>query len=342
MKKDDIKRCINDFEPDLYMKTRISANISQNKRHKKSFFKPALSLVMAVLLIAGFNFGINNFNQKHIVSENNSTVQDDKTSFTNLNSLDFAITAYAADDNGKTGTDVMLSDKNINFINDLKVIQDVIKSIPARYVYTVSGKCGFDIKADNMKKVTVKTDNGSLYYYNDQLKNHLIEENEYYAAIIPLTQEQNEPLKDLKRDEWFSERDTFEEFMKNNDVSAYLQGVDFNECGVEYDNSGDTPCYKLYPFEKENSFWIHHTDEISIDIYNKKDGVADLEYHPDKADGYFRNSKSDTADAPAPAFASAPKDIIYITVEFENGKSVTKKLSTSFNAEGIMQIEFIK
>lgn len=326
MKKEDIKSCIDEIKADAYMKTRIKANIKPAK--KRSFAKPLISAVTAFALLIGIGLGVN-----QVYDEKSPDITPSNTYSTNKGLLDFSIVAYAASDTGETGEAVLLSEDNINIINDAKVILSQIKSIDGGYVYAIDGKCAFDISAENMKRVTVKTDGGTLYYNDEQLKQHLIKNGEYYKAVIPLTAEQNEYVLSLDEAQFINDRERFEQFATEYDVSQYLEGVDIDKCGVEYDAYSETPCFKLYEFEFLNSFWKHHIDEISVDIYNSAAGVKDMRYYPDSFVERMNNS------AVIVLSPSEPVDSIYITVEFENGESVTKRIDVYFGDGAESQIE---
>lgn len=331
MKKDDIKSCIVTFEPDAHMKTRIKANIKPAK--KRGVFKPLVSAVTAVALFVCIGFGVNHTSDKEIsdVTQSNTNLSEQVK-----NSLDFSIVAYAADDDGETSEGVLLSEENINIINDAKIILSQIKSLNGGYEYSADGKICFDITADNMKRVTVKTADGSLYYNDEQLKQHLIRNGEYYKAIIPLTFEHNEYVLSFDEDEFINDRECFEQFITEYDVSAYLEGVDFDKCGVEYDDSSENPCFKLYEFELLNSFWKHHIDEISVDIYDDAAGVKDMRYYPDSLLSTLNDKTNDSV-------LKTPFDSVYITVEFDNGETVTKKIDVSFNQnEMTLQLAIVK
>ncbi|MDE5983960.1 MAG: hypothetical protein K2H13_01725 [Eubacterium sp.] len=324
MKKEDIKRCIDEFEPDPYMKTRIKANIKPSK--KRNFIKPLVSAVTAFALLIGIGVGVN-----QVYDEKSPDITPSNTYSTSEGKglLDFSIVAYAASDTGETGEGVLLSEENINIINDAKIVLSQHKCVDSGYSYSVDGKCAFDISAENMKRVTVKTDGGTLYYNDEQLMQHLIRNEEYYKAIIPLSTEQNEYVLSLNEEQFINDRERFERFIKEYDASQYLEGVDFDECGVEYDDNSENPSFKLYEFELLNSFWKHHIDEINVDIYNSAAGVKDMQYYPDS----FVKQLNDSAVTSLSAYPY-PVDSIYITVEFESGESVTKRIDVYFGKEG--------
>lgn len=327
MKKDDIKSCIDEFVPDAHMKTRIKAKIKPSK--KRSFAKPLISTVTVFALIIGIGVSVNQmYNEKSpdITPSNIYSVADGN------GLLDFSIVAYAASDTGETGEGVLLSEDNINIINDAKIILSQIKSVDGGYVYAIDGKCAFDISAENMKRVTVKSDGGSLYYNDEQLKQHLIGTGEYYKAVIPLTAEQNEYVLSFDETQFINDRERFEQFAMEYDLSQYLEGIDFDKCGVEYDADIKNPCFKLYEFVLLNSFWKHHISEISVDVYNSAEGVKNMRYYPDS----FVKQLNDSS---AIDWSAYPVDSIYITVEFENGESVTKRIDVYFGDGDESQIE---
>ena len=75
--------------------------------------------------------------------------------------------------------------------------------------------------------------------------------------------------------------------------------------------------------------------KISVKTYRDGDKIQDVYYSAD--DAIYALIKN-----PDLKYEDLPSDIITITVKFKDGQKATKKIKTSFNSKGQLQLQYVK
>lgn len=314
----DIKYAIEDIQPDIYMKTRLAAKINDCRKPKiADIWKKLGAAALAVAIVCASAGGFSAYQQN---------TDDPK--------YDITIIAYASDeDDNKIGT-AELSDKAIS-------LPQVKLSTNEKGVSGGSSESGFMIKADNIDSVKLETEYGSFVYWNTPLQDYDEQVRGRINFIeIPLTDEETKDYMDNYYSRVFYNRTREREFVKkliesrdcseyfgDNSMDVELYDVDF--CSKDKDPSGKNIITLSNTDELYDRYFVFDTNKAEIKLYQKNDVVPDIGYSPNASGDYTKPSE-------------VPRDTITITVKFKDGKKAVKQLSTYFNDEGIMQIEFVK
>lgn len=322
-----IKEAIDDIKPDVYMKTRLQAKIKEPKRKSaKSFLKPALSCTLALAVLAGVG--------TYGMTRDNTPVTS-QTSNAKLSSHSFNIVAYAQDENGNKSKNITLENDDISTIENFYI--KVNTESDGNLAVETSSKSGFGINADNVSEATFESENGTFNYFDIPLQNKLIDEGKYYVEI-PLTDEENKLYHDKYENK---DREFYNYLSKHKDLSKYFNGKSQNaeDYGIYYSDKND--------YKNENQLLlapVKYYDELSSKSDNKKisvktyrdgDKIQDVYYSAD--DAIYALIKN-----PDLKYEDLPSDTITITVKFKDGQKATKKIKTSFNSKGQLQLQYVK
>lgn len=322
-----IKAAIDDIKPDAYMKTRLQAKIEEPKRKStKSFLKPALSCTLALAVLAGVG--------TYGMTRDNTPVTS-QTSNVKLSSHSFNIVAYAQDENGNQGENITLGENDVITLKNYRV--KAYKDSDGYQAVKSGSESGFAINAKNVAEVTFESEKGKFSYYDIPLQSKLIDEGKFYVEI-PLTDEENQLYHDKYENK---DREFYNYLSKHKDLTKYFNGKSQNaeDYGIYYSDKND--------YKNENQLLLapkKYYDELSKSSDDKKitaktyrdgDKIQDVYYSAD--DAIYALIKN-----PNLKYEDLPSDTITITVKFKDGQTATKKIKTSFNSKGQLQLQYVK
>lgn len=321
-----IKEAIDDIKPDVYMKTRLQAKIEEPKRKSaKSFLKSALSCTLALAVLAGVG--------TYGMTRDNTPVTS-QTSNVKLSSHSFNIVAYAQDENGNKSKNITLENDDISTIENFYI--KVNTESDGNLAVETSSESGFGINADNVSEATFESENGTFNYFDIPLQNKLIDEGKYYVEI-PLTDEENKLYHDKYENK---DREFYNYLSKYKDLSKYFNGKSQNaeDYAIYYSDKND---YKnenqLLLAQKKYYFKLLKSDckKFTAKTYRNGDKIQDVIYYANGASNALLKN-------PDLKYEDLPSDTITITVKFKDGQKATKKIKTSFNSKGQLQLQYVK
>lgn len=321
-----IKAAIDDIKPDVYMKTRLQAKIEEPKRKSaKSFLKPALSCTLALAVLAGVG--------TYGMTRDNTPVTS-QTSNVKLSSHSFNIVAYAQDENGNKSKNITLGENDVTTLKNYRV--KAYKDSDGYQAVKSGCESGFAINAKNVAEVTFESENGKFSYYDMLLQSKLIDEGKFYVEI-PLTDEENKLYHDKYENK---DREFYNYLSKHKDLSKYFNGKSQNaeDYGIYYSDKND---YKnenqLLLAPNKYYFKLLKSDckKFTAKTYRNGDKIQDVIYYANGASNALLKN-------PDLKYEDLPSDTITITVKFKDGQKVTKKIKTSFNSKGQLQLQYVK
>lgn len=321
-----IKEAIDDIKPDVYMKTRLQAKIKEPKRKSaKSFLKPALSCTLALAVLAGVG--------TYGMTRDNTPVTS-QTSNAKLSSHSFNIVAYAQDENGNQCENITLGENDVTTLKNYRV--KAYKDSDGYQAVKSGCESGFAINAKNVAEVTFESEKGKFSYYDIPLQNKLIDEGKYYVEI-PLTDEENKLYHDKYENK---DREFYNYLAKYKDLSKNFNGKSQNaeDYAIYYSDKND---YKnenqLLLAPKKYYFKLLKSDckKFTAKTYRNGDKIQDVIYYANGASNALLKN-------PDLKYEDLPSDTITITVKFKDGQKATKKIKTSFNSKGQLQLQYVK
>ena len=321
-----IKEAIDDINPDVYMKTRLQAKIEEPKRKSaKSFLKPALSCTLALAVLAGVG--------TYGMTRDNTPVTS-QTSNAKLSSHSFNIVAYAQDENGNQCENITLGENDVTTLKNYRV--KAYKDSDGYQAVKSGCESGFAINAKNVAEVTFESEKGKLSYYDMLLQSKLIDEGKFYVEI-PLTDEENKLYHDKYENK---DREFYNYLSKYKDLSKYFNEKSQNaeDYGIYYSDKND---YKnenqLLLAPNKYYFKLLKSDckKLTAKTYRNGDKIQDVIYYANGASNALLKN-------PDLKYEDLPSDTITITVKFKDGQKVTKKIKTSFNSKGQLQLQYVK
>lgn len=328
-----VKTAIEEINPDPYMKTRLSAKVIEQTAPKKAYlWKRTAAVLLAFVLVLGGAAGF----YQHYTHNNSISISPETT---NHIVPDFAIIAYAGDDTDKKTT-VELDENNISLI-DMKI--KVYKDFDGVWTFESSSTAGFEINADNVESVTFKSEIGNFRYYDAPLRMYQEKKGEYYAAKIPLTDEENEEYQNQLNTEGIGPDYLLKfltEILNSRDCSQYFSGdiAELDKYSIIYSDKEDMDNLNqlcLVDMAKiREELMITNQKEFTAKTYSDDDTISWVYYNPDEIAIYL-------TEHPQTKFSDLPADYIHITVKFKSGENVTKHLKVTFNDDGIMQLEYV-
>lgn len=321
-----IKEAIDDIKPDVYMKTRLQAKIEEPKRKSaKSFLKPALSCTLALAVLAGVG--------TYGMTRDNAPVTS-QTSNAKLSSHSFNIVAYAQDENGNQGENITLGENDVTTLKNYRV--KAYKDSDGYQAVKSGCESGFAINAKNVAEVTFESEKGKFSYYDMLLQSKLIDEGKFYVEI-PLTDEENKLYHDKYENK---DREFYNYLSKHKDLSKYFNGKSQNaeDYAIYYSDKND---YKnenqLLLAQKKYYFKLLKSDckKFTAKTYRNGNKIQDVIYYANGASNALLKN-------PDLKYEDLPSDTITITVKFKDGQKATKKIKTSFNSKGQLQLQYVK
>lgn len=321
-----IKEAIDDIKPDVYMKTRLQAKIEEPKRKSaKSFLKPALSCTLALAVLAGVG--------TYGMTRDNTPVTS-QSSNAKLSSHSFNIVAYAQDENGNQCENITLGENDVTTLKNYRV--KAYKDSDGYQAVKSGCESGFAINAKNVAEVTFESEKGKFSYYDMLLQSKLIDEGKFYVEI-PLTDEENKLYHDKYENK---DREFYNYLAKYKDLSKYFNGKSQNaeDYAIYYSDKND---YKnenqLLLAPKKYYFKLLKSDckKFTAKTYRNGDKIQDVIYYANGASNALLKN-------PDLKYEDLPSDTITITVKFKDGQKATKKIKTSFNSKGQLQLQYVK
>ena len=321
-----IKEAIDDIKPDVYMKTRLQAKIEEPKRKSaKSLLKPVLSCTLALAVLMGVgSYGMTRDKMPATTQASSAKISDHS----------FNIVAYAQD-NGKVEERATLSNDVLSFPSYKLRVEKVNGDVQISYDNSV----GFNIdKNANIKKVTFESEKGYFQFTNHDLYFSQMKKGNYYVDIELTKDEQDKyasSLEDAKENEV---KAIYNEIAKSRDLSKYF-GTNSQNTGLYSFSSGTRKDKQVITLTNKK---LH--DEIFK--YDRKITVNadDLQKElNENALWYDNENATDTLlKNPDIPFEKLEGDTITVTAEFKDGQQATKKIKTSFNSKGELQLQYVK
>lgn len=321
-----IKETIDDIKPDAYMKTRIMAKIEEpKKKSRKNILKPIVSCTLAFAVLAG----VGTYSMTR--EKEPTTTQTSTAKALNHN---FNIVAYAQEDD-KVKEKAKLSNDIISLPSYKLKMEKVNGDVQVSYDNSV----GFNIdKNANIKKVTFESEKGCFQFTNQDLYFSQMKKGNYYVDIELTKDEQDKyvsTLEDANEDEV---KAIYNEIAKSRDLSKYF-GTNSQNTDLYSFSSGTSKDKTVITLTNkklhDEIFKYDKKITVSVDDLQKELNENSLWYDNQNAiDTLLRN--------PDMPFEKLEGDTITVTAEFKDGQQATKKIKTSFNSKGELQLQYVK
>ncbi len=340
MNNTEFKKAFDDVSPDMYMQTRILANIKDKKKKKHFPLKPVIGGVTALVLAAVVFTAVNNKQPEYV-------------------DRPFSVLAVEASD------DIVISkeieENAISLPNSMRLTNE------KRDGEVVSSEMdtGFYVDGYDIDYVQYSSENGSFYYTDFMKMICDLENDEYYSAVIDVSDEDAKTVNS-----WINEhrsalnvdRAAFKEYIKTHDVSEYFKGksddpedyfVEFNKCSeiVGYEDH-DGYAFFLISIEKNDSYYdgsgtnYDFKGELTLKRYDVSEetfkkyypdedfiALSSPVYSPDQAISVLLNN-------PDMDKSELPGDEITIIVTFKDGKKAKKVVTVAFDSDGYAQFAY--
>lgn len=304
------------------------------KKSAPGIWKKAAAVCLAFALIAG-GAGYYGLNNNNAVKEKKSTVSESDDNF--------SIIAYAKE--GGENSIITLSEDDITLTDcKIEIKNDTANNDPNEYYLSSSSETGFAIHSTDVASVDFECEKGSFSYFDGPLQQYMEQNNEYYAVIIPLTEEEGKEYVEQTEKYGAGRKynaDFLSNIMRSRDCSEYFgdNSTDLSLYAIDYSYDDDTGqsvpnAFLLRNIEKTSKLIINHSQSFTAKTYSDGDTIGNVYYYPEQA--------SCLLDQPEISYDKIPADEITISVKFKSGQSITKKLNVSFNKDGYMQLEYIK
>lgn len=321
-----IKEAIDDIKPDAYMKTRLMAKIEEpKKKSRKNILKPIVSCTLALAVLAG----VGTYSMTR--EKEPTTTQTSTAKALNHN---FNIVAYAQEDD-KVKEKATLSNDIISLPSYKLKMEKVNGDVQVSYDNSV----GFNIdKNANIKKVTFESEKGCFQFTNQYLYFSQMKKGNYYVDIELTKDEQDKyvsTLEDANEDEV---KAIYNEIAKSRDLSKYF-GTNSQNTDLYSFSSGTSKDKTVITLTNkklhDEIFKYDKKITVSVDDLQKELNENSLWYDNQNAiDTLLRN--------PDMPFEKLEGDTITVTAEFKDGQQATKKIKTSFNSKGELQLQYVK
>lgn len=344
MKPDEIKSSIENIKPDVYMEQRLSEKISDFAPQKRSKRKIAVAAISGILsfavLVTGLGFGSVRWN-----SSGTERITDNTLTSSNM----FIMSVRAAESE---------DDDYVPIDSDMVVLQDchIISGYDEDgYPFTKwSSSSDFSVKGENIKSVSYECETGTFYVCDWDLREYLIQNGEFYDAIVPYTDEYVGKYVNERADIMFNH-------IKNGDYDEYLTkpkrksaedyagvdriyyddvqlgrikiGFDIDESGLEEDSYVALGIVSMETYSKTFPSGVSEEDikNYTFQNYlNKKDEIGTgISWNPNI------NALLEDPDMPK---SEIPHDTVTVKVTFNDGTVQVAKYDFSFNDNGELVI----
>lgn len=334
--KKEYKELFSTVVPSEEIKDKV-LNRAVGKKKPVFSAKKIVAAVAAFAVIAGGSFGI------YRIYSARSAGSEYSQHFSAPS--DFSIVAYAQNNREEV---VTIQDEDFELMN-IKITLN-----HGSDGYSVSGSSednGITVRADeDIESVTFECENGSFTYTDSLLKTYRVKQQKYYSAVIPITEQQYNEYNELIAESGGEKtsklkQDFVSKLIRSKDCSAYIydENFDVNKISTyEYscyssdmageDENGYEYCILIVDKEKNQDIMQTNQKKVVAKTYQPGDEIGYVNYWPDKAMEYLLNY-------PDMSFDKLPTDVIKITVQFENGQSVSKEIVTSFDSDGTLKMK---
>lgn len=351
MSNTQFKKAYDDVAPDMFMETRILANI-KHKKKKHSVFKPVLSGVLALAAVAAC---ISSVNYKNADKDSVTYVDRPFSVMVAVASDDFEITQEIGENAISLPLLKIDYDSEGSIERNLKTGESKLSPI-----VETDSECGLSVVGDDIDYVQYKCNNDYLVYFDSMRMFYDIENQNYYSVIIPVPDDRLEEVNNLiNKYNVNPEENALKSYAENYDISAYFGDNDtdldkyqitFMKCSdLGYPQNNDGCAFYL----AENG-WVdkyiqnsnlNELNEITVNYYELSENtlknftddeireMSAVEYYPSQAsDALFENPDIDKSKLPG--------DEITVIVTFKNGEKAKKVISVSFDDEGYAQFAY--
>lgn len=335
MSNTPFKKAFDDVTPDIYMETRILANI-KDKRKKHFPIKGVLSAIVAFALVIGCFGGI------HYRTAKDEYVDRPFSIMVVDASEDIPITE-------ELGEDILTFPSMY-----IEVTKE--ENEGGNPIGTVSGydDGGFAVTGDDIDSVQYKSENGSFVYFDMMKMEYDIQNQNFYQIIIPVTDEDADEVNQYINESIMNPETTaLKKYMENHDVSEYFNDEEnLADCWVYFGKECD---YLGPDNDSQNyAFFLYNTDNYSIDYVqdaeNFDSNEVTVKMYPvstehmsddwkDALKGYvsYFPDTMPLTENPDMKYSELPEDEITIIATYKDGKKAKRVVSVSFNDEGYAQ-----
>lgn len=335
MSNTEFKKAFDDVSPDMFMETRILANI-KDKRKKSFPLKQVLSGALAIAIVAGCAGGMH--------YKNNNTYIDRPFSVMVVNASDDLIISEE------------IAEDQLIFPS-LHIGVEKETDGEGGYSSNVYGEddTGIGVVGEDIDYVQYQSKNGSLMY-QDTLKTwYDMENGDFYQVIIPVADEDVKEINNFLDETTMNpEEYALKKYMENHDTSKYFGKYNPDDdywvyFGKYCDHIGlknDSEDYAFFLYNTENytedyfqDTWDGELSEITVKMYSLSDkGTSALTEEEKKTLGnvsYFPDGASNALyENPQMKLSELPEDEITIIVTFKDGKKAKKVITVSFDDNG--------
>lgn len=328
MSNTDFKKAFDNVAPDMYMETRILANIKDKKSKKHFPLKAVISGAVALALAAGCFGGIQY-----------------KTAYTDR---PFSVMVVDASD------DEVIAKEICEDAISLPHLQLLYNEEDSSVSESNDNEISFSVSGDDIDFVQYKSESGYFYYFDEAKMLYDQENRDFYSIVIPVTDEEAEEITG-----WINghnvnvETGALKEYMKTHDLSKYFGNntVNLEDYWVYFEKCADTIGYEnengyaFFLIEEERGIEYYKIDTDSNELMVKNYDISEEtrnKYYRDEAVlmsiAYSpQNAVSALLDNPDINKSELPGDKITITVTFKDGKRAKKIITVSFDDEGYAQ-----
>lgn len=335
--KNEYKSIYDKITPDDELTSSVLAQASGES--KRVPFKPNVKKIIAAAAAFAIILSVGMVGVPRLIDSDKNVTTANPT--VNSSPLDFQIVAYAEDD--PNGTVKELKDGDITLMDaklELKHDKD------GYYIHTRANQ-GFGVKAQDVDYVIFKSETGTFSYFDGPLRAYLARKNEYYAAVIPLTDEEAAEYESTVGENGNGQRDVqnfLKKIMANKDCSQYIYDEKFNSESMEkyfaaYSTMADEEvnyyehCIVATHTHRLQKEIMQRGQNITARVYQENDKIEGIYYSSDGAERYL-------LEHPDTPYNELPTDTITITVHYKTGQTITKQILTSFNDDGVMQMQY--
>lgn len=334
MRNTEFKKAFDHVEPDVFMQTRMLANI-RNMKKKRFPLKPVLSGVLALAVAVGCFGAVHNHDSY----------------------IDRPFSIMVVDASDDVPVTAELNDDTV-FVPNLKIEYSDHESV------TSEGDVGFYVSGEDIDYVQYQSKTGSFYGYNHQKELYDKQNREYFTAVIPVADHEVQNVRDYIDSQMMNpEIAGIKHYAGTHDLSDYFgsDDVDFRDYWVYFEKCSDVPGYqqeKGYAFfvieeEKASQYYFDtRTDDdpsTDLTVYNYDLSEETLNtVYPDYLECVYKNfgySPDEAIEAlltnPNMNKRELPGDEITIIATFKDGKRAKKVISVSYNEDGCAQFELI-
>lgn len=335
MSNTEFKKAFDDVSPDMFMQTRILANIKSKKKKRfplKAVISAALALVVVVACVGSISYKSMYTDRPFSVMVVDASDDMHVTEEISAGSISLPILNIEYDPQGAWST------------NNITGESGYAPSVG------VSSQCGLAVSGDDIASVRYECQNDMLTYGYTAKMYYDIQNQDYYSVIIPIPDDRVDEVKALINQYTVNpEEQGIKDYAQLYDISEYFDGKDtdldnyqviFEKCsnlGYPEDNDG----YAFYLVENDwgERYGVAYDSDITVDYYELNErtlaGFTDDEITAMYAVNYYPYRATDILfENPDVYKSTLPGDEITVTVTFKDGKKAKKVITVSFDEDG--------